>query len=171
METPAHDTLLAKILAFELDVPGAQLPFTARLAREQGWTHVFAGRVVEEYKRFVALAMLAGHPVTPSEEVDQAWHLHMVYTESYWQRLCHDTLGRDLHHQPTLGGAEENAKFGDWYGKTLESYARIFGAAPPRDIWPGTEERFATAGCGRWVDRSKFWLVPKPAFLKFFRRK
>ncbi|MEK6230809.1 MAG: hypothetical protein N2A42_03075 [Luteolibacter sp.] len=33
-----------------------------------------------EYKRFVALAMLAGHPVTPSEEVDQAWHLHLVYT-------------------------------------------------------------------------------------------
>lgn len=171
METPANKTLLANILAFGLDDTGAQLPFTARLAREQGWTHVFAGRVVEEYKRFVALAMLAGHPVTPSEQVDQAWHLHMVYTESYWQRLCRDTLGRDLHHQPTLGGAEEGGKFTDWYGKTLESYRRIFGAEPPPDIWPSPKDRFANAASGRWVNTADFWLVPKPAFLKRSRRK
>jgi len=170
LETPAHATLLAKILAFEPDDPGAQLPFTARLAREQGWTHVFAGRVVQEYKRFVALAMLAGHPVTPSEQVDQAWHLHMVYTKSYWHGLCRDVLGRELHHSPTTGGAEEDGKFADWYGKTLESYTRLFGNSPPRDIWPSTAERFATAGNGRWIDDSKFWLVPKPAFLKHLRR-
>ncbi len=98
LNEPRNDKLLDAIMAFELDDPGAQLPFTARLAREQGWTHVFAGRVVTEYKRFVVLAMLAGHPVTPSEEVDQAWHLHLVYTRSYWQGLCRDVLGRELHH-------------------------------------------------------------------------
>jgi hypothetical protein len=171
LETPAQETLLAKILAFELDEPEAQLPFTARLAREQGWTHVFAGRVVEEYKRFVALAMLAGHPVTPSEQVDQVWHLHMVYTESYWQRLCRDVLGRDLHHRPTTGGAEEDGKFVDWYGKTLESYTRVFRSEPPRDIWPSPADRFADAGGGRWVNTADFWLVPKPAFLKRLFRK
>ena len=171
METPAQETLLAKILAFEPDELGAQLPFTARLAREQGWTHVFAGRVVIEYKRFVALAMLAGHPVTPSEQVDQAWHLHMVYTESYWQGLCRDTLGRDLHHSPTTGGSEEGAKFTDWYVKTLESYRWIFGAEPPADIWPSPVDRFADAGGGRWVNTADFWLVPKPAFVKHLRRK
>ena len=171
LEQSANESLMERILAFELDEEGAQLPFTARLAREQGWTHVFAGRVVMEYKRFVALAMLAGHPVTPSEQVDQAWHLHMVYTKSYWHGLCRDVLGRDLHHSPTTGGSDENTKFENWYGKTLDSYARIFGNAPPHDIWPGTEERFATAGSGRWVDDSKFWLVPKPAFLKYLRRK
>ena len=90
--------LIERIMAFELDDSCAHLPFTARLAREQGWTHVFAGRVVTEYKRFVVLAMLAGHPVTPSEEVDQVWHLHLVYTRSYWQGLCRDVLGRELHH-------------------------------------------------------------------------
>ncbi len=37
-----HQELLLRIMAFELDEPGAQLPFTGRLAREQGWTHVFA---------------------------------------------------------------------------------------------------------------------------------
>lgn len=157
-------------MAFELDEPDAQLPFTARLAREQGWTTVFAGRVVFEYKRFVALAMFAGHPVTPSEELDQAWHLHLVYTRSYWHSLCRDVLGRDLHHGPTTGGSSENEKFQGWYRKTLESYKRIFGELPPSDIWPCPENRFPNAGSGKWVDTSKFWLVPKPGFLKHFSR-
>ena len=163
--------LLGKILAFELDEPDSQLPFTSRLAREQGWTHVFAGRAIVEYKRFIALAMLAGHAVTPSEEVDQVWHLHMVYTKSYWDGLCQNVLGRDLHHSPTTGGSSENDKFVDWYEKTLESYRRIFGNNPPSDIWPPPKKRFADAGYQRWVDSSKFWLVPKPSFLKMFLRR
>lgn len=81
LKVHAKENLKERILVFELDVPGAQLPFTSRLAGEQGWPHAFAGRVVVEYKRFITLAMLAGHPVTPSEQVDQAWHLHLVYTE------------------------------------------------------------------------------------------
>lgn len=162
--------LLQRILALELDEPGALLPFTGRLAREQGWTHVFAGRAVREYKRFITLAMLAGHPVTPSEEVDQVWHLHLAYTKSYWHDLCRDVLGRELHHTPTTGGGDEGAKFEDWYAKTLESYRRTFGAEPPADIWPSVEDRFANAGAGRWVDSAKFWLVPRPRFLSYFRK-
>jgi hypothetical protein len=168
----AHDPdeTMSRIMAFELDEVASQLPFTSRLAREQGWTHVFAGRAVDEYKRFIALAMFAGHPVTPSEQVDQVWHLHLVYTRSYWHGLCREILGRDLHHGPTLGGAEENGKFEDWYRKTLDSYERVFQKIPPPDIWPPVEERFANAGAGRWVDSSKFWLVPKLGFMGIFSR-
>jgi len=168
MSEPATTGLLNAIMAFELDVPGAQLPFTSRLAREQGWTHVFAGRVITEYKRFVVLAMLAGHPVTPSEEVDQVWHLHMVYTRSYWHDLCRDVLGRELHHGPTAGGADENEKFADWYGKTLDSYRRLFGNDAPPEIWPTPEKRFTNAGRNQWVDTSAFWLLRKPAFMRNF---
>jgi len=166
----AESDLLERIMAFELDEPGSQLPFTARLAREQGWTTVFSGRVVTEYKRFAALAMLAGHPVTPSEQVDQAWHLHLLYTRNYWNAFCRDVLGQELHHGPTAGGSDENEKFHDWYGRSLSSYHRIFGEHPPNDIWPSPALRFANAGSGKWVDTSKFWLVPKPGFLDKFRR-
>eukprot|EP00903_Cladosiphon_okamuranus_P003552 g3550.t1 len=148
--------LLKKILAFELDAAGAQLPFTARLAREQGWTHAFAGRVVEEYKRFVALAMLAGHTVTPSEEIDQAWHLHMVYTKSYWHDLCRDTLGKELHHSPTTGGGDQSVKFHHLYEKTLQSYRELFHTEPPDDIWPSGADRFANAA----APRSRKFSVP-----------
>ena len=153
--------LLARIEAFSLDTPGVALSFTARLARENGWSRVFAARVVEEYKRFAYLAVQAGHPVTPSEEVDQAWHLHMVYTRSYWTKFCGDVLQRPLHHEPTQGGASEGAKFHDWYSRTLESYEREFGHAPPKDIWPDVKQRFATAGQQRWVDLTTHWILPK----------
>jgi hypothetical protein len=161
--------ILERIAKFELDDPKAQLPFTSRLAREQGWTHAFAGRVVREYKRFVALAVVAGHPVSPSEAVDQVWHLHLVYTRSYWKDLCRDTLGMELHHSPTTGGAEEGAKFADWYSRTLESYRRVFGQEPPADIWAPPEEHLRHSGGERWVDTGRYWLLPRPRWLDRLR--
>ena len=76
----ADPSLLARIEAFGLDVPGAPDPFSRRLARENGWPTAYAERVVREYRRFVVLAVSAGHAVTPSEQVDQAWHLHLLYS-------------------------------------------------------------------------------------------
>lgn len=161
--------LLERIEAFGLDDPKAQLPFTSRLAREQGWTHAFAGQVVAEYKRFVGLAMVAGHPVSPSEAVDQAWHLHLVYTKSYWHDMCRDLLGgRELHHSPTTGGRAEGEKFDDWYTRTLESYRTFYQAEPPPAIWPSPAERKkeTAASSGRWVDSSKYLTVPFPTWLR-----
>jgi hypothetical protein len=141
----AQRTLWHQLRDFEFDEPGAQLTFTDRLARDNGWTFEFAERVVEEYRRFVVLAATAGHPVTPSEEVDRAWHLHLAYTRSYWDDLCGDVLGFPLHHGPTTGGDAEDAKFADWYGRTLRSYEHTFGAPPPTAIWPPPHLRFAPA--------------------------
>lgn len=174
MDTHISETdqqLIEKIMRFELDDPVAALSFTGRLAREQGWTHAFSAQVIQEYRHFIALAMVAGHPVTPSEEVDQVWHLHLVYTRSYWHDLCRDLLGRDLHHGPTKGGNAEGEKFHDWYAQTLASYQRIFSKTPPPMIWPSPTDRFTNASAGRWVDSSKFWLLPRPRlWQKLFRK-
>jgi len=160
--SPEVNQLRDRIESFQFDEPGAALPFASRLAREQGWDHSYAGRVVSEYLRFILLAMDAGHPVTPSEQVDQAWHLHLIYTRSYWENLCRDTLGKNLHHGPTAGGSREDAKFVDWYRKTLESYQRIFSESAPADIWPAPAARFADAGAGRWIDSTNCWIIPRP---------
>ena len=106
--------LYRRIEEFPLDEPGGAFPFTARLARENGWSQDYANRVVGEYKRFALLAVAAGHSVTPSDQVDQAWHLHLTYTQSYWTRFCPEVLGKPLHHNPTQGGAAEQTKFNNW---------------------------------------------------------
>jgi hypothetical protein len=163
MDGYPHDPQLrARIQAFSPDEPGVVFPFSARLARQNGWTRAFAHRVIEEYRRFVYLAMTAGHPVSPSEQVDQAWHLHLTYTRSYWERLCGEVLGRPLHHDPTRGGAAEASKFDDWYARTLDSYRRAFGHAPPPDVWPPPAERFAPAARTRQVSDATHWIIRKP---------
>jgi hypothetical protein len=156
------DELLVRLESFEIDEPGVTFPFSARLARENGWSRGFARRVIGEYKRFVWLAMRAGHPVTPSEEVDEAWHLHLCYTRSYWDRMCGEILGKPLHHGPTEGGKKEDEKFADWYERTLESYRIHFGEEPPAEIWPPAEIRFKPATT-RKVDAADHWIIPKRA--------
>ena len=153
--------LRQRVEAFEIDSGTPSLTFAKRLARENGWSVRYAERVVVEYKRFAILAAMAGHPVTPSEEVDQAWHLHLTYTESYWRRFCGEVLEFELHHHPTTGGSTEQTKFFDWYERTLESYRREFKQEPPADIWPSPEQRFATVGQARWVDTSRHWVVSR----------
>ncbi len=67
--------LYRRIQAFDLDAADAKWPFSLRLARENCWDEGFTRRVIEEYRKFAFLAMAAGHPVTPSDQVDQAWHI------------------------------------------------------------------------------------------------
>ncbi len=165
MTDEQHD-LLVRIEGVTLDQPGVSLPFSARLARENGWSAAFAERVVVEYQRFVFLAAVAGHPVTPSEEVDQAWHLHLVYTRSYWDDLCGQVLGFPLHHGPTVGGPAEGAKFTDWYQRTLDSYQRLFGSEPPSDIWPPPRQRFTNVERFRRINTAEHWVLPKPALVR-----
>lgn len=159
---PHDPPLRARIQAFSPDEPGVVFPFSARLARENGWSRPFARRVMDEYRRFVYLAMTAGHPVTPSVQVDQAWHLHLTCTRSYWEEMCGRVLGRPLHHDPTKGGRAEGDKFVDWYARTLDSYQRAFGHAPPADVWPPAAQRFAPAGRIRQVSDATHWVIRKP---------
>jgi hypothetical protein len=88
-----HVELCRRIEQYQLDSPEAALPFSARLARENNWSVAYANRVIAEYKRFTFRAVAAGHPVSPSEDVDQAWHLHLTYSENYWKVFCPEILG------------------------------------------------------------------------------
>jgi uncharacterized protein (TIGR04222 family) len=157
----ATAALWDQLEALDLDA-GAAFSFSKRLARDNGWAEPYARRVVLEYKKFVFLAATCGHPVTPSDEVDQAWHLHLVYTRSYWDEMCGEVLGFPLHHGPTKGGAAEGHKFRDWYGRTLQAYVAAFGALPPADIWPPAAVRFGEAAHFRRVNLRRQWLLPRP---------
>ena len=159
-----HSDLLDRIEAFSFDEDEAALPFAARLARENLWSRSFAQRAIAEYRRFMFLAVAAGHPVTPSDQVDQVWHLHLLYTRSYWDRFCKQTLGKPIHHGPTKGGPQERLKFHDWYERTLDSYRSFFGE-PPRDIWPDSSIRFGEDLHHVRVNARRNWILPKPRLL------
>ena len=154
-----EDPLWRALAAMRIEPEGAALGFAARLARENGWTPAFAASVVEEYRRFLYLAATVPGPVTPSEPVDQAWHLHLGYSRHYWDVLCGTILERPFHHEPTAGGAAECGRYRGQYAATLTCYRATFGAAPPPAIWPNADERFSARPLR--IDASRYWLVPR----------
>lgn len=162
--------LYKKVMAFEIDDEPVQWTFSQRLARENGWSMAFTESVIHEYKRFIFLSVSVGHIVTPSDQVDQAWHLHLTYTQSYWNRLCHDILGRPLHHVPTQGGGAEARKFDNFYRRTLESYKKCFGESPPPDIWPDPTIRFGDDLHFQRVNTRRYWTIRKPQRIRIGSR-
>ena len=134
--------LWQRLAAYEIGPADATFSFAQRLSRENRWSDEFSSRVIREYKRFCYLAITAGHEVTPSDAVDQAWHLHLTYSRDYWQRFCPEVLQADLHHGPTAGGKVERTRYYGQYAATLKSYEDAFGEAPPADIWPDAQRRF-----------------------------
>jgi hypothetical protein len=131
--------------------------FTARLARENGWSPVHAEAVNAEYRRFLYLAARADTPATPSDDVDQAWHLHLLHSRHYWDELCARILRRPLHHDPA--GADEGVAMDRQYETTLAHYRATFGEEPPATIWPPR----LTQGPRQplRIDAARYWLIPK----------
>ena len=80
--------LWQQISDYQIDAPDAEYPFSARLAQENDWSLQFADLVIAEYKRFIYLSCITKQALTPSREVDEAWHLHLTYTKDYWDRFC-----------------------------------------------------------------------------------
>lgn len=161
--------LYQRLQDYSLDQPGVQFSFSQRLAQENCWSWAYTCRVIEEYKKFVFLAVIARHPVTPSDQVDQVWHLHLTYTRSYWQDFCPHVLQTPLHHDPTQGGVTEHGKFEDWYTRTLASYQKHFGQAPPQDIWPLPSERFGQELEFVRINLHRSWLLPKPLIIQYLK--
>lgn len=162
MET-LNTTLLNQIVGLQIDSDQNALTFVDRLCRENNWTHSYANRCVDEYKRFIYLAATASQPVTPSDEVDQVWHLHLTYTRSYWTDLCQTVLKKPLHHGPTKGGKLESWKYRSQYQATLERYIQVFKVEPPKEIWPVVEKRFHQVDKFVRLNTGDYFLLKKPS--------
>lgn len=160
MESPE---LRGNIESLQIGAPGAPLSFGQRLARENAWSTSFADKVITEYKRFIYLTAISKKEITPSDQVDQAWHLHLTYTGSYWKDLCEDILGFSLHHNPTKGGPEEQQRFRAQYSFTLSFYEQVFGEPPPDDVWPPVEKRFDAVEEFVRVNSRHSWVIRKPS--------
>jgi hypothetical protein len=152
----------AALSSYVIGPEGALLSFSERLARDNGWNAVLAERVIDEYRRFCFLAATSDVELTPSDAVDQVWHLHLTYTRDYWDRFCPKVLRRPFHHGPTAGGNVEQSRFFDQYALTLQRYEQVFGLAPPKDIWPGAARRLIDDPRARRVHPRDGMVISRP---------
>ncbi|WP_299458185.1 hypothetical protein [uncultured Microscilla sp.] len=162
---PQEKQLWDKINNYSFDAVDAPFPFSARLMRENDWTETYTIEVIQEYKKFMFLVAVSEHSVSPSDPVDQVWHLHMIYTQSYWEEFCHGILGKAVHHNPTKGGKDERKKHVNMYDQTAESYFQYFGETQPAHIWINTQDLFKEIHYRR-VNMHRNWVIPKPQFVR-----
>ena len=141
------------------------LTFLQRLERENGWNSKFSQKAFNEYKKFIYLCSISEDSLTPSDQVDQVWHLHLTYTQDYWNHFCKDVIKKEIHHNPTQGGDEQRNKFTNDYEATLNFYKKIFRSTPPKEVWPSSKIRFKKDVNGVRVHRSKYVVVSKNFFI------
>lgn len=139
--------LWKRLEAFRFDADTGSEPYSVKLARAEGWSADYTRAVIEEYRRFLYLTQVSEGPVTPSEPVDRAWHMHLTFTRSYWDELCRKVLKGPLHHDP-CAGREEMPRYEAQFDETLALYREEFGNEPPGMVWRnedsvGTEEVFS----------------------------
>ena len=156
-----NEALWRKIEGFKLDEENSVFNFSTRLARDNRWSIAYSKKVISEYKKFLYLCSVGYGEVTPSDAVDQAWHLHLTYTKSYWIDLCDNTIGKAIHHNPTKGGQAEKEKYNSCYETIFDIYYKEFQANPPKDIWPDITSRFSGINYKR-INLSDYWLIRKP---------
>ena len=126
------DPLWLKLSLMNLQGQQGLAPFMDMIQKQMGISGDMAQRVVEEYRKFLFLAMRAGHQVIPPGAINDAWMLHMQNAQNYWEQL-----GQMITEKPVAGGFEPKAfaAMSDPWAATLASYERIFGMKPPMDIW------------------------------------
>ncbi len=107
-------------------------PLMQAMQTQMGHNAHAAQRIIAEYRKFLFLAMRAGHQVIPPGIVNDVWLMHMESVQDYWE-----TLGGMISERPIAQGvgAVGVASAADAWKATLESYERIFGTKPPLDIW------------------------------------
>src|SRR3989338_3812529 len=80
------------------------------------WTEERVRIAIEEYRRFLFLAMI--HPdvplIPPTPDLDEVWHAHILHTIQYADD-CAELFGEFFHHEPGEGVMPM-----DLYQQTLE---------------------------------------------------
>jgi hypothetical protein len=161
--TPDRKDLWDRIAHHNFE-PQTALNFVQRLARDHGWPLAQAREAVDAYRRFCFLACVSSSPVTPSEAVDEVWHLHLIYTRDYWDVWCGEVLKRKLHHDPTPGGPDAQAMYRRQYAQTLALHEGFFGP-PDIHLWPATHRRFGRSPQFQVVDKTQALVLPRLSYI------
>ena len=74
-------------------------PYAAKLI-QRGWEQGRTEKAVQEYREFLFDAAINDDDVSPTKDVDDVWHLHILDTRRYYAD-CKRLFGRMIHHIPS----------------------------------------------------------------------
>jgi hypothetical protein len=133
---PSISARWQRVEGFVIDDPDAEEPFSLVLADKMFWSKELTAFMIQEYKKFMLMCSLFPEgSITPSVDIDTVWHLHLLYTRSYF-RFCSEALDVPyLHHEPSKGGTDDRTFHEGSYDETLVKYQEVFGTEPPEAAW------------------------------------
>lgn len=133
----------------EISIDNDSEDFISRVMKENLWSREYTLRVIEEYKKFIWLSTIMY--VSPSHQIDQVWHTHILYTKDYTE-MCMKLKGKYIHHNPT-SSKEKSERKADPYFDTLRKYEDYFGSVP-EDIWRLKASHYV------YLDINQLWVIP-----------
>ena len=122
-----------RVLSLAEIIDKHQIPFSeVYLHYKLKWAHRFSSLALQEYKRFVLLAYISAKEITPSQSIDEIWHLHILHTRDY--AIFAEKCGSFLHHNPGL--PSQRSRWDYQYDLTHTLYREVFGESPDPLVWP-----------------------------------
>jgi hypothetical protein len=113
--------------------------FADKISRKHQCSLSYAIKAVNEYKKFLYLAVISDFHVTPSQAIDKVWHEHILFTQAY-SIFCKEIIEYELNHHPELLPVEEQTeRYHAQYLSTIELYIKEFGKLPPANVWDVTK--------------------------------
>jgi hypothetical protein len=97
------EALDLSIVAWKLHLPPRHGGF--------GWSESKIAKLIRQYRGFLyVIWKYPNDTATPSVEMDEVWHAHMLFTVKY-MRDCDYLFGRYVHHNPNFGMLKAPKKF------------------------------------------------------------
>lgn len=118
-----HAELYRRIADFSIDEPGVRLPFTARLARENGWDRDYTLRVVEEYKSITVFSSVGSLTVASVAAI--TWTANISRTFFPGGQTKHATRKPGLKKTYLSGILQSIRKLPTQFGLADEGIARL----------------------------------------------
>lgn len=102
-----------------------------RLVKTEGWSQREAEQVVAQYRNYLFLRKkYPEDSLPPSQEIDEAWHAHILHTVEY-RRFCKRVFAERedayLDHHPQAEQGESPEKMAELFDRTQALYHREFG--------------------------------------------
>lgn len=84
-----------------------------RLIIKHKWPKDRADEAIHGYRQYLYLTQTLGKPISPTSDIDEVWHQHILHTNKY-ELDCQKIFGKFLHHFPTPSRWKlENAQKGN----------------------------------------------------------
>lgn len=102
-----------------------------KVQKNQGWDEERLEQAMRDYRQYLYLLQrYPNHPLCPSDDIDQMWHQHILFTVKYAED-CQDIFGYFQHHHPYFGlSRADKANVAQNVRLTISLFEKEFGEAP-----------------------------------------